>query len=207
MTSLSRRRFLAGSAAGLAVVATGCTGDDGSGAAALTNDLDIAVVAAGLEKLAVDTYTAAGRMATDGKLGAAIPPAVATLVATATGHHHQALISWNKLLTTAGRAEVTAPKEPLRTAIDAAIARLTDILGVAALALRLEDYASQTYLAAIPTLTSADAIRLAVEISVVSHQRQAVLRYVLGLNPVGHGTATEPMDFAPAAPTLSLLTG
>ena len=165
------------------------------------------MVAAGLESLAVDTYTTVGRMATDGKLGAAIPPAIATLVATATGHHQQALISWNKLLTTAGRSEVTAPKEPLRTAVDAAIARLTDIPGVARLALRLEDYASQIYLAAIPTLSSADLIRLAAEIAVVSHQRQAVLRYLLGLNPVGHGTTPEPSDVPPAAPTLSLLTG
>lgn len=207
MTNVNRRRFLAGSAAGLAVLAAGCTRDRGSGASQPADDLDTAMLAAGLEKLAVDTYTATGRMATDGKLGAAIPPAVATLVATATGHHQQALISWNKLLTTAGRSEVTAPKEPLRTAVDTAIARLTDIPGVATLALRLEDYASQTYMAAIPTLTSAEAIRLAAELSVVSHQRQAVLRYLLGLDPVGHGTRTEPSDLAPAAPTLSLLTG
>ena len=207
MKGVSRRRFLAGSVAGVAALATRCTGDDGSPASQGSNDLDTAVVAAGVEKLAVDTYTAVGRMATDGKLGAAIPPAVATLVATATGHHHQALISWNKLLTTAGRSEVTAPKEPLRTAVDAAFARLTDIPGMIRLALRLEDYAAQTYLAAIPTLTNADAIRLSAEITVVGHQRQAVLRYLLGLNPVGHGTDPEPSDFAPATPSLSLLTG
>lgn len=208
MTRVSRRRFLAGSAAGLAVLAAGCSGDhDGSAASRPANDLDTAVVAAGVEKLAVDTYTAAGRLATDGKLGAAIPPAVATLVATATGHHHQALIGWNKLLTTAGRSEVTAPRESLRTAVDTVIARLTDVPDVVRLALRVEDYASQTYLAVMPTLQRADAVRLAAEIAVVSHQRQAVLRYLLGLDPVGHGLGTEPSAFAPATPTLSLLIG
>ena len=207
--SFTRRRFLTGSAgtAGVAALVSGCTGDGGSGATGAVDDLDTAATAAGVEKLTVDTYTAAGRLATDGKLGAAIPPAVAAFVATATGHHQQALNRWNKLLTDAGRPEVTAPKEALRTIVDAGIARLTDVPGVAALALRLEDYGSQTYQKALPALKTAEAIRLAAEISVVSHQRQAVLRYLLGLYPVGSGTAPGAIDFAPANPTLPLLAG
>ena len=210
MTGVSRRRFLAGSAitAGAAVLAAGCMGDDdGSGADLPPNDLDTAAMAAGVEKLAVDTYMAAGRLVTDGKLGAAIPPAVASLVATATGHHQQALNSWNRLLTGAGRAAVESPKEALRTVVDAAIARLTDVPGAATLALRVEDYASQTYQKAIPILRTPEAISLAAQITVVSQQRQAVLRFVLGLYPVGSGTGTQAVDFAPANPTPSLLTG
>lgn len=210
--SFTRRRFLAGSAVttGVAALITGCTGGgdgDGSGAPGAAHDLNTAAVAAGVEKVSVDTYTAVGRLATDGKLGAAIPPAVATFVATATGHHQQALNRWNKLLTDAGRPEVTAPKEALRTVVDMATARVTDVPGVARLALRLEDYASQTYQKAIPRLTSAEAVTLAAELTVISHQRQAILRYLLGLYPVGSGTGTGAVDFAPADPTLSLLTG
>ncbi|MDQ3640574.1 MAG: ferritin-like domain-containing protein, partial [Actinomycetota bacterium] len=81
------------------------------------------------------------------------------------------------------------------------------VLGTATLALRLEDYASQTYQKAIPLLKSTDAIRLAAQINVVGAQRQAVLRYILGLYPVGSGTAKEARDFAPADPKLTLITG
>ena len=206
----SRRRFLAGSAvtAGVAVVVAGCTGGGGgSGATGAEDDLDTAAVAAGVEKVSVDAYTAAGRMALDGKVGAAIPPAVATFVATATGHHQQALNRWNKLLTDAGRPEVTAPKEALRTVVDLATARVTDVPGVVALALRLEDYASQTYQSVLPMLRSADAIKLAAQVNVVGQQRQAILRYVLGLYPVGSGPAKDTKDFAPSDPQPALITG
>lgn len=210
MSGLSRRRFLGASAiaAGAGVLATACTAaDDDSRVSAPADDLDTASIAAGVEQLAFDTYTVAGRMILDGELGAAIPPAVATFLATATGHHHQALNSWNKVLVDAGRPEVTAPREALRTVVDLATARLTDIPGVALLGLRLEDYAAQTYQKAISTLKSTESVTLAAQITVVSHQRQAILRYLLGLYPVGRGTATDPIDFAPANPTLSLLTG
>lgn len=220
---VSRRRFLTGTtvAAGLAVFAAACGNDDddsdtGAGqtpgttpttAAGANTDLDTATVAAGLEKLAVDTYAAAGQLATTGKLGASVPPAVVEFVTTAGKQHQEHLDSWNRVLTGAGRPAVTAPNAQLKPAVDAAAGKLTDVPGAATLALRLEDYASQTYLKVIPTLKSPDAIRLASQIFVVDQQHQAILRYVLGLYPVGSGVVNDTKDFAPSDPQATLITG
>ena len=223
---IGRRRFMAGStvAAGLAVFTVGCSSnDDGSGPGAESagqkgdttvaggdrsdSDLDTAAAAAGIEKLAFDTYTAFGSLATGGSLGAAMPQAVMTLMITAAGHHQEALDAWNKVLTGAGRPAVTTPSPALKPAVDGAVAKLTDIPAAAGLALKLEDYASQAYQKVIPTLRSADVIKLAAQVNVVGSQRQAILRYVLGFYPVGSGVAEGTSDFAPADPKLSLITG
>jgi len=233
-TSVSRRRFLVGTtaAAGIVVVAAAC-GDDkkktdtGAGtdttggttgdttattAAGASSDLDTAAAAAGLEKLAFDTYTAAGQLATTGKLGASVPPAVVTFVTTAAKQHQEALENWNKVLTAGGRQAVTVPTASLKPTVDAAAGKLTDVPGAATLALRLEDYASQTYQKVIPTLKSTDAIKLAAQINVVGSQHQTILRYVLGLYPVGSGPTKSAnglanVDFAPADPQPKLITG
>jgi len=226
-TSVSRRRFLSGgAAAGMAVVAVACSksktttasgasttqATTATTAAGANADLDVAAAAAGLEKLAVDTYTAAGMLASTGKLGASVPLAVANFVSTATKQHQVALDSWNKVLTSGGRQAVSTPTSALAPIVNAAAAKLTDVPGTATLALRLEDYASQTYQQVIPTLKSADAIKLAAQIAVVEAQHQAILRYVIGLYPVGSGPIKNTnglanVDFAPANPQVSLITG
>ncbi|MFN2507014.1 MAG: ferritin-like domain-containing protein [Acidimicrobiales bacterium] len=223
--AVSRRRFLTGTTvAGLAVFAVACGNDDdddtdtGAGQTGDTTanananaDLDVAAAAAGLEKLATDTYIAAGMLATQGKLGA-VPPAVVTFVTTAAEQHQEALESWNGVLVAGGRQAVTTPTAELKPTVDAAAGKLTDVPGAATLALRLEDYASQTYQKVIPTLGSPDAIGLAARITVVGSQHQAILRYVLGLYPVGSGPTKNPnglanVDFAPSDPKPSLITG
>ncbi len=230
-TSVSRRRFLTGgsAAAGLAVVAVACSkskstttstattlnntqNSTATTSAAASADLDVAAAAAGLEKLATDTYAAAGTLATTGKLGATVPPAVVTFVTTAAKQHQEALDNWNKVLTAGGRQAVTAPTAALAPTVNAAAAKLIDVPATATLALRLEDYASQTYQKVIPTLKSPDAIKLAAQIAVVEAQHQAILRYVLGLYPVGSGPIKNAnglanVDFAPANPQTSLITG
>jgi len=203
VTGVTRRRLLTGAA--VAVLAAACTRDDE--AVGPAGDLDTAATAAALEKLALDHYTGTSRAATDGKLGAAIPPAVATFFVTAAGHHRAAMDSWNALLTAAGRAPVTAPNDKLRLVVDTAAVKVTDIPAAATLALRLEDYASQTYQKAIPTLERPDVVRLAAEIALVGHQRQAVLRYLLGLDPVGSGTDRQPAALPPSDPNPRLITG
>lgn len=226
LEAVSRRQFLAGSttAAGLAVLAVACSGDaDDPGTAfgpggpsgdiiptrpaGAESDLDIAAAVAGLEKLAFDTYAALGQLGTAGLLGAALPPAIFSLMSTGARQHREALDAWNAMLAHGGRPTVTAPNPVLKPAVDAAAAKLADVLAAATLVLRLENYASQTYQKAIPTLRSGEAIRLAAQVAVVGSQRQAVLRYILGLPPVGSGTARESTDFAPADPKLSLITG
>lgn len=193
--SLSRRKFLAASGvAGLALIAAAC-GDDDTPAAnaggptttagttttagAAGGDVAVAKFAAGLEVLAVGTYKSALDAATSGKLGA-VPPAVAEYVKTAMGHHQQHLDAWNKVIGT----PVTAPDAKLKPVVDAQFALVKDAGGAAKLALMLEDIAAQTYLKAIPSLQSKDAIKLAGSIQAVDQQHQAILLFALGMYPV-----------------------
>jgi hypothetical protein len=185
---ISRRRFLAGSA-GLAVAATACTGDDD----ASNDDPDraLATTAARMERVVVDTYTGLRATAVQGRLGAAIPQAFVEFLTAATGHHQEHLRAWDPSLT-------SAPDADLRQAVDRAVVGMADIPAAVSLALRIEDYASRTYLQALPTLRSEDVVRTAGQILVVDQQHQAVLRHILGLAPAGR-------DFAPADPGLAIL--
>lgn len=190
---VSRRRFLAGAGALVAGGACSGGGDDSADV-----DLDFASDAAAIERLAVDHFTGTARLMTDGKLGALVPQALAALMAGAVGQHRQAQDAWNRILTGAGRAEVTAPPAKAQEALNAAGLRVTDIPSAAILALRLEDYAGQVYQRALPTLARPETITLAAQVSVVGHQRQAVLRYLLGRDPVAP---------AGADPQLRLISG
>ncbi len=199
--SLSRRKFLvASSVTGLALVAAACGGDDGNAGAdaggetggnappagenqVASGDAAVAEFAAGLEVLAVGTYKAALDAATANKLGP-VPPAVAEYVQTAMAHHQEHLDAWNKVLKGAGGAEVTTPDAKLKPVVDAEFAKVKDVAGAAKLALTLEDIAAQTYLKAIPSLQSKDAIRLAGSIQAVDQQHVAILNFALGTYPV-----------------------
>ena len=146
-------------------------------------DVTVAKVAAGLEVLAVSTYKGALDAAVAGKLGA-VPPAVAEYVKTAMSHHQSALDAWNKVLTTGGGQAVTTPDAKLKPVVDAKFGKVTDVAGAATLALELEQIAAQTYLKAIPTLKSKDAITLAGSIQIIDQQHQAILLFALGKYPV-----------------------
>jgi hypothetical protein len=190
---VSRRRLLAGSAAALALAA--CSGGEPAEADA---DLDFAGIAAGVEKLALDHYTAASLLMTGGKLGALVPPAVGAFFATATGHHRQAHDAWNKVRADAGRSAVTAPAAKLQEALNAASLRQFDIPAAVKLAIGVEDYACQTYQQALSTLDRPEILRLAAQVAVAGYQRLATLRYLVGLDPVAG---------AGADPQLALITG
>ncbi|MGH9155969.1 MAG: ferritin-like domain-containing protein [Acidimicrobiales bacterium] len=188
---VSRRRFLVGggAVAGLVLVTAACgdddedTADDPDTGGDASGDLAVAKLAAGLEILAVDAYTAALSAATSGALGA-VPPAVATFVSTAKGHHEEHRDAWNAVITGAGGDEVTEPNAPLKPTVDAGLAAAKTVVDAANLALTLENIASQTYLSAIPTLKSKDAITQAGQIQIVDQQHIAVLLFALGKYPV-----------------------
>ena len=133
--------------------------------------------------LAVGTYKAALDAATAGKLGA-VPPAVATFVTTAMGHHQMHLDAWNKVLKAAGAPEVTAPNAKLKPVVDEAFGKVTDVVGAARLALLLEQIAAATYQSAIPVISNKDAVKLAGSIQIIDFQHAAVLNFVLGNYPV-----------------------
>lgn len=197
-SGFSRRTFLvAGSALGAAVIVAACGSDDdsesGSDPSAPdpsgdsdddgSGDVAVAKFAAGLEVLAVGTYKAALDAATGGKLGP-VPPAVATYVQTAMKHHEEHLAAWNEVITGADGEEVTEPNADLKKVVDEEFAKVKDVGGAAKLALMLEDIAAQTYLKALPSLKSPDAIKLAASIQAVDQQHQAILLFALGEYPV-----------------------
>jgi len=199
-SGFTRRGFLvATGATGAAVVAVTTLGAGAPAAAASTRvgasparpatggggnkDLETAAFAASLEVLAVGTYGAALDAATAGSLGP-VPPAGAEFVTTAMAQHQAQLDSWNEVLTTNGEPEVTDPDPDLKATVDEEFGNVTDFVGAAELARTLEQTAAATYLEAIPTLKSPDAIELAGSINVIDMQHVAVLNFVLGEYPV-----------------------
>lgn len=198
-SAFTRRGFLvATGATGAAVVAATALGG-GTPAGASTRvgastarpakgggankDLDTAAFAASLEVLAVGTYGAALDAATAGSLGP-VPPAGAEFVTTAMAQHQAQLDAWNEVLTTNDEPEVTEPDPDLQQTVDEQFGMVTDFGGAAELALTLEQIAAATYLQAIPTLKSPDAIELAGSINIIDMQHIAILNFVLGEYPV-----------------------
>src|SRR3954451_8096179 len=148
-TPSSRRAFLLGGGAvlgGVALVGSGV----GSGLAAagtrtsaavpaasgqnLTGDLAVVALAASLENLAVGTYQAGIDAATKGSLGA-VPPAVVTFAQTAQSHHKDHAAAWNAVLTGAGKQAITGVDMTVKKSVDKAFAKVTDVPGLAKLAL------------------------------------------------------------------------
>lgn len=167
----------------LAADTTAAAADTTAAAAPANNDAAIAMLAASLEVLAVNTYGAALDAAGAGALGD-VPPAVAEFVTTAKAHHQAHLDAWNKVLTDAGAAAVTEPNATLKPTVDEQFAAVTDVTGAAKLALQLEEIAAATYLSASPMITDKAAIQLAGSIQVIDPQHAAILHYVLGEYPV-----------------------
>lgn len=194
-SGFSRRRFLAGTGAvaigGFLLAA--CGSDDKGGSASdstlagdagkLTGDLAIAGVAASLENLAVGTYMAGIDAATKGKLGT-VPPAVVTFATTAMAHHKDHADAWNAILTASKKQPVTIADPKVKPSIDAAFAKVTDVAGLAKLALELENVAAATYLNALGVITVPQAITTAASIQPVEMQHAAILNFVLGQYPV-----------------------
>lgn len=188
----SRRAFLAAAAGGLVAAAGACTGDKDKSAstakerekeAAANRDMELAAFAAGVEVLAVDTYTAALEAAGAGKLGE-VPAVVKELFTTAKAHHEAHLGAWNKVLDGQGEPAVRSPNGGLKPAIDSALGNAATSHDLMALGRRLEETAAATYLSAVPHLTSAQLIELAASIQAVDAKHVAILNFLLGEYPV-----------------------
>ncbi len=202
----SRRGFLAGTGMALgAAVLAACGSSSGSksskkpstttkpaasGSGQLTGDLAIAALATSLENLAVATYQAGIDAATMGKLGT-VPPAVVTFATTAQKQHQDHADAWNGVLTGAGKAKVTGVDETVKMGvIDPAFAKVTDVPGLAKLALQLEDVAAATYLESIGLIKDVAGIKVSASIQPVEMQHSAILNFVLGQYPVPNSFAS-----------------
>ena len=158
----------------------------------------MAAVAASLENLAVFAYIAGLSAATAGKLGTGTP-AVAQFATTVKGQHTQHAAAWNSVLAGAGKQKVTVTYPPLTPTIQADFAKVTDIVGLAQLALTLETVAAQTYQAETSMLKSSAAIGLSSSIQPVEMQHIAILYYVLGEYPGAQTSAGTPVAFNPTS--------
>jgi ferritin-like protein len=215
----SRRTFLLGvgaaAAGGAALMAVGATPGLAAAAtrtesrlhpahaamfppAGYTGDLAVAAVAASLENLAVYAYTAGLSAATAGKLGS-VPPAVATFATTAKLQHTQHAAAWNAVLAQNGKAKITETNPTLTPTIQAAFGKVTDVTGLAQLALTLETVAAATYQAETSKLKSTSAIGLSASIEPVEMQHIAILYYVMGMYPGSQTTAGAPIAFSSTA--------
>lgn len=208
--STSRRTFLVGAGgavAGLGVLAAvgsapgvaaaaSSSGTSTSPEAGLTGTLRVAALAASLENLAVYTYGAALTAANAGKLGA-VPPAVATFATTVKKQHTQHAAAWNSLLTSAGKKKVTATDPTLTPKVQTMFSKVTDVTGVAELAVMLENAAAQTYQVEAAKLKSTKAVSVAATIQPVEMQHAAILYYVLGKYPGAQNSSGTPVAFDP----------
>jgi hypothetical protein len=218
---VDRRRFLfgaGGAAAGVALLAAcGSAGSSSSSPAVkgsasasaasmaggegqmLTGDLQVVAMAASLENSGIATYTAGIKAATAGKLGT-VPPAVVTFAETAMSQHADHQKAWNAVLTAAGKKPVTAVDLVVQPTINAALAKVTTVTGLAELALLVENTAGQTYQNGLSVIKSAAGIKTAASIQPVEFQHAAILYFVLGKYPVpnaftGVSLARPPSDY------------
>ena len=199
-TGASRRSFLMGVGATLGVAALAACGKSSSLASSgptattaapssgagqnLTGDLAVAALAASLENLAVATYQAGLDAATAGKLGT-VPVAIATFAKTAQQQHKDHAGAWNAILTGAGKQPITGVDKTVNDGVVMpAFAQVKDVVGLAKLALSLENGAAATYLSGISALTDTGAIKIAASIQPVEMQHAAILNFVLGNYPV-----------------------
>ncbi len=166
--------------------------------AGLTGDLALAAVAASLENLAVYAYSAGLSAAAAGKLGT-VPPAVAAFATTVKGQHQQHAAAWNAVLRSHGKAPVTQTNPTLTPTVESDFSKVTDVTGLAQLALTLETIAAQTYQAETAKLKSSAAVGLSSSIQPVEMQHIAVLYYVLGKYPGVQTAAGTPLAFSPTS--------
>ncbi len=217
MRGTSRRTFLMGAGAAaaggaaLAVVGSGTlpalagastrrlsTADAAFPPAGLKGDLAVAAVAASLENLAVFAYAAGQAAATAGKLGT-VPPAVATFATTVKAQHQQHADAWNAVLKSNGKAPVTVTNPTLTPTVQSDFAKVTDVTGLAQLAITVETIAAQTYQAETTMLESSAAIQLSSSIQPVEMQHIAILYYVLGMYPGAQTSSGTPLAFNPTS--------
>jgi hypothetical protein len=150
---------------------------------AVSLDVKLAALAASLENVAVATYAAGLKAAKAGKLGV-VPSAVGTFATTAMAQHADHAAAWNAIVASSGYKKITEPNAGIMSSTLAAFAKVTDVPGLAKLALSLEEAAAATYLEAVDVASLPKAIATAAEIHPVEMQHAAILNFILGSYPV-----------------------
>ena len=190
----SRRGFLVGGGALLGTVALAACGANGSDDPVASTspsvtpsaNADLAALAtnASLENLAVFAYGQALMDAPKGKFGKTVPAAIAEFAMHAKAQHTDHANAFNAALTKAGGKAYTKPDPVLAGPVTEMYGKVTDLGGLAKLALTLENTAAATYTKQMGELTSAEALAAVATIAPVERQHAAILLYVLGEYPV-----------------------
>jgi hypothetical protein len=149
----------------------------------LGDDLALARLGGGLERMAVDLYDAAVAATADAKLGA-VPLAVATYLTTARDHHDEHLAEWNRVLQAGGLPAVTTADAGLEPTLRKMLSEAKDLVGAVGVVAVVEEILADTYLRSIPTLEGKDSITTAGRILIVDQQHRAIVSYLLGTYPV-----------------------
>jgi hypothetical protein len=120
-----------------------------------------------------------------------VPPAVVTFATTAQQQHRDHADAWNAIIESAGSPKVTGVDATVKAGVvDPAFAKVTDVGGLAELALTLEEVAAANYLESIDLLADPAGIQTAASIQPVEMQHAAILNFVLGRYPVPRTFAT-----------------
>jgi hypothetical protein len=186
---------------GLAAAASASSsvaGNSSGGIGGLSGDLAVVALAASLENLAVYAYNAGISAATAGKLGT-VPPAVVSFATTAKAQHTDHAAAWNSILTAAGKRPVTVTEPTLTPVVQQKFAQVSDVTGLAQLALLLENTAAQTYQAEASKLHSTRAVATAATIQPVEMQHAAILYFALGQYPGAQDASGAPLAFNPTS--------
>ena len=151
-----------------------------------------AVVAAGLELLAANTYAAAIEAVQAGDLGE-VPPAVVEYATTAQAHHQ----AYSDALAEAAGGITPEVPADIEATVNEGFGEVTDAVGLATFARDFEMQAAATYMDVIPMLESEAAIMLTGSIFPVTRQRIAILDFALGEYPVPETFATAEGSLVP----------
>jgi hypothetical protein len=160
-----------GVSTGPATTVPSTTGMSPSTTAANSGDLDLTLArtAASLEKLAVDTYGAAGALITT--------PAVLAAATMFAGHHQMHLDALNGVITGSGGKAITQMNQAVYDAlVKPAITAAKTEADAVMLALALEEAAAQTYVFAGGTLSTSALRSTIMTIGGVEARHAAVLR-------------------------------
>jgi hypothetical protein len=160
-----------GESMGAATTVPSTTAASQSTTAAGSGDLDLTLArtAASLEKLAVDTYGAAGALIST--------PAVLAAATMFAGHHQMHLDALNGVITGAGGTAITQMNQAVYDAlVKPAITAAKTEADAVMLALALEEAAAQTYVFAGGTLSTSALRSTIMTIGGVEARHAAVLR-------------------------------
>lgn len=142
-------------------------------------DFRLIALAAALENQAVNAYRAMRAALTNVRA-----PAFATLADACAGHHADHAAIWNAILRAGRKPSVTGVPLVGRRQVMTAARSVATVAEAAALALRLETQAEQTYVAASGSLTSTTGVAAAASIAPVEAMHAAMLRFIAGEYPV-----------------------